>query len=143
MSGKIYIGGEGGNYCDPKNWKTSIYNISYYIGSGFWHDKNNWSNGKIPTIDDNVVLDNKCINIYVGYDPNTFISKFYQFISKITFGLFKTPTYTIFYKTMTLKTSGIITIEGKVHFFTPPIYESGKLTIDWSGIQWNKIKISK
>lgn len=102
----------------------------FYVGKGYWHD-DNWVDVKgkkvgIPTIDSNVILDERCISLKVGYKP--FYNILYYIFNAILY-----PSMRGDVGAYIIRARKIIVIGGNVKFVTPT---------KMSGKQWLQQKTS-
>jgi len=74
--------------------------IKTFIGSGYWHEKEKWTGGTLPTSFDEVVLDDKTISLKIGYDRKTLKYKLLLVLRFISFGTLNIPKYKLSYKSM-------------------------------------------
>lgn len=102
-----------------------------FKGSGYWHEAKKWSGGKVPTINDNVLLSYHTGDIMIGYDENSLEYKLRKLIDIITLGLTNILVYHIYYKEMiidlSLIGSSITFKEGKIKTNTVFTYKQGPI----------------
>lgn len=114
--------------------KKQMNNITkkiYFKGKGFWSEKSKWFDfetnepvNRTPIYTDDVVIDNRSENIYIGYE-NTFWYKVKNFFYKLIYK--KDYRQDVFYRTITINTNGSATF-GAVSMCPSVIYPAGTIT---------------